>query len=96
MTSSAIIFRLRKHADYQRVYKAGRKQFADDANAVACGELEVIRSQIFRATHMNVDESRRGLHDYMRAKRTGLPILHDARNRSHEIALASLAIAGTQ
>jgi len=28
MTSSAIIFRLRKHADYQRVYKAGRKQFA--------------------------------------------------------------------
>ena len=28
MTSNAIIFRLRKHADYQRVYKAGRKQFA--------------------------------------------------------------------
>ena len=28
MTTSAIIFRLRKHADYQRVYKAGRKQFA--------------------------------------------------------------------
>jgi ribonuclease P protein component len=28
MTSSAIIFRLRKHADYQRVYKASRKQFA--------------------------------------------------------------------
>ena len=28
MTSSAVIFRLRKHADYQRVYKAGRKQFA--------------------------------------------------------------------
>src|SRR5260370_33473192 len=28
MTASAIIFRLRKHADYQRVYKAGRKQFA--------------------------------------------------------------------
>jgi ribonuclease P protein component len=24
----AITFRLRKHADYQRVYKAGRKQFA--------------------------------------------------------------------
>lgn len=28
MTTRAIIFRLRKHADYQRVYKAGRKQFA--------------------------------------------------------------------
>jgi ribonuclease P protein component len=28
MTSSAVIFRLRKHADYQRVYQAGRKQFA--------------------------------------------------------------------
>jgi len=28
MTSKAIIFRLRKHADYQRVYKASRKQFA--------------------------------------------------------------------
>src|ERR1700736_2861503 len=28
MIASAIIFRLRKHADYQRVYKAGRKQFA--------------------------------------------------------------------
>jgi ribonuclease P protein component len=28
MTANAIIFRLRKHADYQRVYKAGRKQFA--------------------------------------------------------------------
>ena len=28
MTISAVIFRLRKHADYQRVYKAGRKQFA--------------------------------------------------------------------
>src|SRR5260370_40545014 len=28
MTASSIIFRLRKHADYQRVYKAGRKQFA--------------------------------------------------------------------
>jgi ribonuclease P protein component len=28
MTTSAIIFRLRKHADYQRVYKGGRKQFA--------------------------------------------------------------------
>lgn len=28
MTTSAIIFRLRKHADYQRVYKASRKQFA--------------------------------------------------------------------
>lgn len=27
-TSSASIFRLRKHADYQRVYKVGRKQFA--------------------------------------------------------------------
>jgi ribonuclease P protein component len=28
MTTGASIFRLRKHADYQRVYKAGRKQFA--------------------------------------------------------------------
>jgi ribonuclease P protein component len=28
MTTSALIFRLRQHADYQRVYKAGRKQFA--------------------------------------------------------------------
>jgi ribonuclease P protein component len=28
VTPRAIIFRLRKHADYQRVYKAGRKQFA--------------------------------------------------------------------
>ena len=28
MTATAIIFRLRKHADYQRVYKASRKQFA--------------------------------------------------------------------
>ncbi|HEX4578332.1 MAG TPA: ribonuclease P protein component [Edaphobacter sp.] len=28
MTASAPVFRLRKHADYQRVYKAGRKQFA--------------------------------------------------------------------
>jgi ribonuclease P protein component len=28
MTSSAVIFRLRKHADYQRVYQASRKQFA--------------------------------------------------------------------
>jgi ribonuclease P protein component len=28
MTTSALIFRLRKHADYQRVYKVGRKQFA--------------------------------------------------------------------
>jgi ribonuclease P protein component len=28
MTTRAIIFRLRKHADYQRVYKASRKQFA--------------------------------------------------------------------
>jgi len=28
MTAKAIIFRLRKHADYQRVYKSGRKQFA--------------------------------------------------------------------
>ena len=28
MTARAITFRLRKHADYQRVYKAGRKQFA--------------------------------------------------------------------
>src|SRR3979490_675282 len=28
MTTRAITFRLRKHADYQRVYKAGRKQFA--------------------------------------------------------------------
>jgi ribonuclease P protein component len=28
MTSRAITFRLRKHADYQRVYKASRKQFA--------------------------------------------------------------------
>ena len=28
MTTKAIIFRLRKHADYQRVYKSGRKQFA--------------------------------------------------------------------
>lgn len=26
--STAVIFRLRKHADYQRVYQAGRKQFA--------------------------------------------------------------------
>jgi len=25
---TAVIFRLRKHADYQRVYQAGRKQFA--------------------------------------------------------------------
>jgi ribonuclease P protein component len=28
MTTKAIIFRLRKHADYQRVYKTSRKQFA--------------------------------------------------------------------
>jgi ribonuclease P protein component len=28
MTASAAIFRLRKHADYQRVYAAGRKQFS--------------------------------------------------------------------
>jgi ribonuclease P protein component len=28
MTSQASIFRLRKHGDYQRVYKASRKQFA--------------------------------------------------------------------
>jgi ribonuclease P protein component len=28
MTTRAITFRLRKHADYQRVYKASRKQFA--------------------------------------------------------------------
>jgi len=28
MTAAAPIFRLRKHADYQRVYQAGRKQFA--------------------------------------------------------------------
>ncbi len=28
MTLRASIFRLRKHADYQRVYKASRKQFA--------------------------------------------------------------------
>ena len=28
MTIRAVTFRLRKHADYQRVYKAGRKQFA--------------------------------------------------------------------
>jgi ribonuclease P protein component len=28
MTTNTLIFRLRKHADYQRVYKAGRKQFA--------------------------------------------------------------------
>jgi ribonuclease P protein component len=28
MTVRAITFRLRKHADYQRVYKASRKQFA--------------------------------------------------------------------
>jgi ribonuclease P protein component len=28
MTAKATTFRLRKHADYQRVYKAGRKQFA--------------------------------------------------------------------
>src|SRR5258708_36340883 len=28
MTTTAVIFRLRKHADYQRVYKAGRNQFA--------------------------------------------------------------------
>jgi len=28
MTAKTIIFRLRKHADYQRVYKASRKQFA--------------------------------------------------------------------
>ena len=28
MTTSAIIFRLRKHADYQRVYRGSRKQFA--------------------------------------------------------------------
>jgi ribonuclease P protein component len=28
MTTRAVIFRLRKHADYQRVYKASRKQFA--------------------------------------------------------------------
>jgi ribonuclease P protein component len=28
MTDQAINFRLRKHADYQRVYKASRKQFA--------------------------------------------------------------------
>src|SRR5260370_15349821 len=28
MPTSAVIARLRKHADYQRVYKAGRKQFA--------------------------------------------------------------------
>jgi ribonuclease P protein component len=28
MTTRAITFRLRKHADYQRVYKASRKQFS--------------------------------------------------------------------
>jgi len=28
MTAKTTIFRLRKHADYQRVYKASRKQFA--------------------------------------------------------------------
>lgn len=28
MTQGSIIFRLRKHADYQRVYKASRKQFS--------------------------------------------------------------------
>jgi len=28
VTAPAIVFRLRKHADYQRVYKASRKQFA--------------------------------------------------------------------
>jgi ribonuclease P protein component len=28
MTARAITFRLRKHADYQRVYKTSRKQFA--------------------------------------------------------------------
>jgi ribonuclease P protein component len=28
MTARAITFRLRKHADYQRVYQASRKQFA--------------------------------------------------------------------
>jgi ribonuclease P protein component len=28
MTQRSIIFRLRKHADYQRVYKASRKQFS--------------------------------------------------------------------
>ncbi len=28
MTAKALIFRLRKHADYQRVYKTSRKQFA--------------------------------------------------------------------
>ena len=28
MTATATIFRIRKHADYQRVYKASRKQFA--------------------------------------------------------------------
>src|ERR1700760_1138046 len=28
MTAKPLIFRLRKHADYQRVYKASRKQFS--------------------------------------------------------------------
>ena len=30
MTARAITFRLRKHADYQRVYQASRKQFAKE------------------------------------------------------------------
>jgi ribonuclease P protein component len=30
MTARAITFRLRKHADYQRVYKASHKQFAKE------------------------------------------------------------------
>src|ERR1700727_4070281 len=30
MTARAITFRLRKHADYQRVYKASRKLFAKE------------------------------------------------------------------
>jgi ribonuclease P protein component len=36
MTSRAITFRLRKHADYQRVYQASRKQFAKQMTYFFC------------------------------------------------------------
>ena len=44
----AIIFRLRKHADYQRVYKASRKQFSKQmSTSSACARSLALTVRLF-------------------------------------------------
>src|SRR5258708_39283557 len=58
------------------------KAFTDDANAVACGQCEMIGLQQFCAAEMHIESSCGRLHGNVRAERRGTPIFRVGQGRT--------------